>query len=413
MRLLANPLSGIMRFEFGTTAVVFISLLPYFPGCSSVKKSKEEINRKSSELNRSFKAANKNDDTLIDLADWLKLMQDFRVVDIPILPGSHNSASAEPREKMEGPMFKQFARQQEISIRDQLLSGARVLDFRLRFEGGLADKARGALELDEDAHSRIRISHGFDTSYRLEDALAEVMAFLYSHPTEFVVILLKGDWEPKKKFASDENKAQRVSEVANVLKTSGLGFVHPEEARNDDIKVSDVKGRVFLVSDWLQDDPTDDKNDLLQSNGIAYFSRSKYYKVCDIWNTKSKDAALTRIDNFMIMSRRTDENDRSLFALPGAALFVGVALDRTEPCGRPKKWADWFASNLETNSKWRSASSDKPVIGVVLTDFTNPALIKRLLDVGFSMAGLTKVKTKFSLDWFKQLELKCSFPSHD
>lgn len=386
-------------------------LLRHFPGCSSMKKSNDEINQKSRELTQSFKAAAKNGDTLIVLADWLKWMQNFRVVDIPILPGSHNSASSEPRKKMEGPMFKRFARQQEISIRDQLLSGARVLDFRLRFEGGLADKARGALELDEDAHSHIRISHGFDTSYRLEDALAEVKAFLDSHPTEFMVILLKGDWEPKKKFASDKNKAQRVSEVANVLKTSGLGFVRPEEARNNEVKVSDVRGRVFLVSDWLQDDPADANNDLLKSNGIEYFSRSTYYEVCDIWNSKSTDAALTRIDHFM--THEPSENDCSLFALPGAALFVGVALDRTEPCGRSKKWADWFASNLETNSKWRSASTEKPVIGVVLTDLANPALIKRFLDVGFSMAGLTKVKTKFSLDWFKQLELKCSFPSHD
>ncbi len=46
-------------------------------------------------------------------------------------------------------------------------------------------------------------------------------------------------------------------------------------------------------------------------------------------------------------------------------------------------------------------------IGIVLVDFANPALMKRLLDVGFKMAN-KKIKTNFPLEWFKKLELHCS-----
>jgi hypothetical protein len=403
-------------------------LLVNISGCFSTKKSAEEINKKSSELFQSFQEEARNGDVQVDLADWMSSVQDLKIVELPILPGSHNSASAKPRNLMDGPIF-QLARQQEISIADQLSSGVRVLDFRLRFESGVSDATREALKVDEDdgddGHSHIRLAHTYDTTYRLEKALEEVKAFLSAHPTEFIVILIKADWKPEDKFASNKNKGERVAELASVLKASNLKFVSPSSIVPMKAKVSDVKGQVFLVSDWLQTNPNDEERDLLAVNGIPYFGRDRFYSVCDVWSAESVQSALKKVDAFMKNSAKYsgvkppefDVEDCSTFALPGTKLFTGVALDRTEtstpPCVRSKKWTDWFASNLETNAQWRSASNNKPVIGVVLLDFANPALIKRTLDVGFAMAGQPKMKTKFSLDWFKTLDLHCSLTPNE
>jgi hypothetical protein len=151
----------------------------------------------------------------IPSSDWLSAFpDDYKIVDIPLIPGSHNSASARTRMAVG---IHQVARQQSLSIQRQLEAGVRLIDLRVRYD---------------EQKSIIRVVHTLDLSYTLAAAVSEISNFLSAHPSEFVVVMLRGDWPPSRSFAPDssELKDKRVGELVNVLKSSGINW-----ARNDEM----------------------------------------------------------------------------------------------------------------------------------------------------------------------------------
>ena len=397
-------------------ATGIVTMTIFFQGCFPISASHKSIEQRVDEVSASNKHDMEEGFKLILSSDWMRELGDTRLMDIQIIPGSHNSASAKPRNPEDGPGYE-FFRQQELSILDQLNSGVRLIDLRLRYQSGPVEAIRAALRTDK-TESHIRVSHSFDSSYVLEHALDEIRHFLGEHAGEVVLLMVRGDWPPEKHFSRPDQKEERVGEVAQLLNKSGLSFVRRSNLDPQKVTLGSVAGQVILISDWLQEDPNDSGKDLLKDNGIEYIPRSEFYKVCDAWNDKSVDDSLKKIDQLMTdtdrefdASRRrkpVDEKDCTTFAFHGSALFTGIGLDHSSitapPCVTSKNWIEWFISNLETNTKW----NPNVPIGIVLIDFTNPFTIKRLLDVGFNRANM-KVRVQFPIEWAKGLDLHCAF----
>ena len=108
-------------------------------------------------------------------SSWLQEFQETRLLDLPIIPASHNSASAERKSWIGMTLGSPWARQQSLPIKDQLMLGVRGIDFRLHVR--------------EDGE--VQISHGFDTTYSFKRGLEEIKDFLAEHGSEFVILFLR------------------------------------------------------------------------------------------------------------------------------------------------------------------------------------------------------------------------------
>jgi hypothetical protein len=371
----------------------------------------------------------------VDLSDWLSQFQEYQIRELPILPGTHNSGSAHPMKRSDGPGF-QMVRQQEISILDQLKSGVRLLDFRIRYiSSNPVSKIKGFLSLDDvtwgNEANHIVLAHTFELSYTLAAALREVSVFFHEHPTEFVAIMMRPDWEYETNFAKANQKAKRVQDLLDILKASNLAFAGSAHV-SAETTVGDVKGRVLLISEWLHENP-DGGKDLFDGSKIDYLPWRTTYKICDTWNDPSGEASARKVDNFMKQlgwfngnpeSMKTTHGGGKCIAIPGSAIFTGIGLDRTEapipPCIKSPQWIRWFTKELNTNPEWRPSKElaaterqgHKSVytpIGVVLFDFANPMAVKRLIDIGLEMAGKADIKATFPEPWFRSLDLKCYY----
>ena len=331
----------------------------------------------------------------VDLPNWLAEFPDeMKISSIPILPGSHNSGTAKTRMSFG---IHQIARQQHLSIRQQLESGIRMIDLRVRYD---TTPVSGFLF---GSRATIRVAHTLDTSYSFEQSLAEIKSFLDDHPTEFVVILLRGDWPPEFSFSAEPTKRARVAELANVLKASGLTFADNVGIESN---IGQVRGQALLVSQWFQYEAATDSNvDITTSEEevIPYVNWRTSYQVCDIWDDNFNEKISLKIDRFMRstqtvnvgeLEHATDSQEiqpRICSALPGSLLFTGVALDRTHgfiiPPGLTSNfWTAWFVNELETNESWRPAMSPPVPVGVVLLDFADAHFVERLIQVGLTMA---------------------------
>jgi hypothetical protein len=421
---MARIVIGVMMLIISSTVL---------SGCFSMSAflgAEDTIDRDRDIIEKSEKARHK-----VPLWSWLQEFEDFRIIDLPIIPGSHNSASSKPRRDTNGPLYAS-SRQQELSISQQLYSGVRLIDLRLRYVAKEDKSAAVKLSLapaaeDEEEEStwatNIVVSHTYDSSYTLATALQEMFDFLEKNPSEFVILLLRADWKYDEKFSRDEEKADRVHALSTVLKGSKLSFAGGSQVGFDS-RVKDVQGKVLLVSRWLHEDP-DRNTDLLTANGVNHFVWEQVYKVCDLWEDKNPQLASDKLDAFMkrtdffrglgtsIEAQIQDGDSFICNAMPRSALFIGVALDRTDtpvpPCIRSPQWTRWFLENLESNKQWRSnkrnSSNQFTPIGVVLSDFVNPITMKRLLEVGFRMAGKPDLRASFDLKVFNSFDLKCFY----
>jgi len=332
--------------------------------------------------------------TQIDLNNWLsEYPETMKVSEIPILPGSHNSGSSRSRLSVG---IYQIARQQKMSIKRQLESGIRVVDLRIRYDTKPVSKFVFGQAATKPV---IRVVHTLDTKYTLKQALGEIDAFLAKNDSEFVVILLRGDWPPESSFSPKETKRERVRQLADLLSDSGIDFA--SNVNKDSTTIGDVRGKAILVSQWFQEDPATRSNvDIVDSEGIVipYVNWNGNYQVCDIWDDNFDEKISLKVDRFMRSTQeknvgvieRVGNKPRVCDALPGSRLFTGVALDRTHgfiipPGLTSNSWTNWFIRELETNPEWRPSMSPAVPVGIVLFDFADARYVERLVKVGRKM----------------------------
>lgn len=300
--------------------------------------------------------------------DWLKDFQEYKLLELPIIPGSHNSATArQPKNAswIERLCFP-WARQQSFSVFDQLSMGVRAIDFRLHPVSGLFD--------DE-----IRISHSFDTDYTLERGLREIREFLQSHPTEFVIIFLRIDY--KFRFVdvnSDETKRVR-RRVAKIMEDSEIVFANVAEnfTGNDAIHISQVKVSNLAGKVLLYTHIGDANHVSLLEAGTDYPPRVEFdsFRAVDIWRNKFVNSPYGAK-----YTLRKHMEESTISALPLSHLR-GIAIDITTlliPAFTSPRLNNWFLNQLESNPTWKSRFQANP-LGVLQIDFVNPAIMGRIM----------------------------------
>jgi hypothetical protein len=205
------------------------------------------------------------------------------------------------------------------------------------------------------------LSHSFDTGYSLQNALDEIREFLEENPSEFVIIYSRIDhW-----WREDRTQGRRGGEILKVLESSNIKLADVDGDSIQRVCVSDVAGQVILM--------LPDNNSVLPSNcGLSFIDSRKFYNVFDVWKLQSLNEAMMRLDEHMISRVKSH----------GLSHLAGVALD-ISVTGLPPSWTshklnEWFMSKLEKDSKW---SCTEPPIGVLMLDFADEKLVRRLLSI--------------------------------
>jgi hypothetical protein len=287
-------------------------------------------------------------------SDWLSKFPETRIVELPLLLATHNSASNSCGDHV--PWWKQMcfciARQQSAYISDQLVMGVRFLDLRLHL-------------LSTPTGAEIHISHSLDTVYTLKTVLAEVSEFLRLHPSEFIIIYLRIDhW-----YRLDSDRDERAAKVRQVLTDSGAPFAdYSPLAEFSQTKVSDVSGKICLMF------PDNGTVVPRGSTDIGYIDSLRFYRVLDVWESSTVCDARAKLDNYM-GSRSSN---------PQADILTGVCLDLSVGIVIPPSWTSpslnrWFVEKLRTDPDWSKAQPHS--LGVLMLDFVDEDLVRELFEI--------------------------------
>jgi len=217
------------------------------------------------------------------------------------LPGTHDTAAIDRNlspSDAEGSVSSDAWDCQNLSIREQLEQGVRMLDIRIQLLSYLKS-SDGDIERVElyTCHGDFGVGMNFNRYQSLESAFEEITGFLADHKTETVVVLIKIDEEKyfyrgyrlfqgmgwKEADLSDDTRknalrADALKRLSDLIgKFSGSIHKTPPGAAGARVlpKLRDVRGKIFLLNrissepalhfgynlDWRQnkDDPTQDQ----------------------------------------------------------------------------------------------------------------------------------------------------------
>ena len=291
--------------------------------------------------------------TPYDRASWLSNFSDFRVLDLPVIPGTHNSASHQAAPGM-GKLIRDWTRNQHTFIADQLLNGVRFLDLRLH----------ARMEVPE-----IRVSHTIDTIYTLDRVVEEVSSFLLTHPSEFVVLFVQSDSDHP--FVHPEGEDRLL--VESTFRQKAHMLVNEKDLAK--LTVREAAGKmILLLKSW---------EILPQNSDIPNFHAKQYLNMCDLWYAWTWNGP--RGAGYWLKRCMDD------YAPTHRVGFFGVAVDFTLR-GRPQMTNIHnreFFSLWKTQRSWRTRRA-RPV-GIVMMDALGPREADKLLQYAqmYHDGGLT------------------------
>ena len=165
----------------------------------------------------------------VDNSQWMKSLQDNRLVANLSLPGSHDACTAEGwQSKLLGSIAEASAKTQDLTIREQLKVGMRVFDIRPE-------------RVFETTKYVLRCSHGMMfTNMMVSDFFQQLKEFLTTNPTEFCILTVDLSYTADKKAWGKEFTALISSDEFRSM------FVDFKPR----LTVGDMRGKVLILSKW-------------------------------------------------------------------------------------------------------------------------------------------------------------------
>ncbi|MGM0209120.1 1-phosphatidylinositol phosphodiesterase [Enterococcus sp. DIV0421] len=245
--------------------------------------------------------------------DWMKTISDDCLLSNISIPGTHDTMA-----HSRSLLFVDNTRTQSMNLEQQLLSGIRYLDIRLKYE------ERGLFSI---YHGPIYLGYDFD------DVLSTVKKFLSSNPSETVLMRVKQE----NSNASDPEMWKLFDQYDNKYK--GL-FWNYSFSRIDNPKLGDVRGKVVILSDiW----------GLKQGMPYSMLPKQDKYHLSTNWDLYSKwqyireeiDLANTLEDNLIHLNYLSGSGGVFPYFVASGHINPGTRSDRlstglTEPTFKNK-----------------------------------------------------------------------------
>jgi hypothetical protein len=286
-------------------------------------------------------------------SDWLSEFQATRIVDLPVIPASHNSGAAElgNNPTWQGDAMWNYAKTQNASIAEQLGLGIRMLDLRLH-----------VMYDNVDYVDQIRISHTYDSASTLPEVLDSVKTFLDEHTTEFVILYIRID----SVYPLLGNETAKHILIETTLANSGISFASYSAGDLKAMTVGDLAGKALLMGIG---------GDAFRSTNSRYsfVEASTNYSVCDIWELETITAAQAKLSSCF---PEVPPSGEITGILSGYA--IDGQLDGLPPSVGSVKMNDWFFNNFVNNPIW-IMRKDYPV-GILMIDFVNLDYMATIID---------------------------------
>lgn len=281
------------------------------------------------------------------LENWMERFADWRIVDIPIFPGTHHSGVNNPRKKTSQPVWG-WAKTQDIGIEEQLHIGVRFFDLRIRV----------IVKTGE-----VLISHGLTSDTSLQDALEVVGTYLSNHPTEGVLLYIR----PDKWHGIDKESSELLSKVLDKAPVSCCP-VENKETHLRDLRMKHLAGKALIVT------PEGILNESIPS------IRPTCLQYCDIWQENSIEDAKAKVEQYM-RTRPTASNDA----------FGGIALDGTFPIRQQSQTSrelnQWCIEKLSNDDSWKDRI-ELHQFGIVLIDFADFDILNFFIGINNKLIGI-------------------------
>lgn len=240
---------------------------------------------------------------------WLgKVPDGVPLFEIPVIPGTHNSATSRPLNRFGAALPWVWAQCQAATIREQLEMGVRSLDLRLFNETQKTNTRVPGDDVDAQVVV-IRISHSYRSDQTFAGIVQTVIHFLREHPSEFLIVRFKRDWPHRHKWSALAQ--QRLLAVLNSV-PSPQALAAPADARTC---LGEVRGRIIFAC------PDDGLR--IRPNNIAFCNR------LDVWNAKSQKRARELLHAYSVRRRwredlKTTCQTKGLLRSVGANVVVGA-----------------------------------------------------------------------------------------
>jgi hypothetical protein len=208
-----------------------------------------------------------------------------------MIPGTLNSASIEPLHFWTYLVWP-WVQNQDKSISTQLQLGVRYIDLRVSQE-----------------NDRIFCSHRFLTSTSLIDALNQIRCFLWNHPTEFVLLYIRADFDNL-----DHTDFKKVSQIVFDelnFKSINTSYIYRGDTfKRGETNVADLQGKVVLFHEFPRVIMTPTTTETSRSPAkIISFDYSLTMDLVQMWNAPL-DQALTlgmqKLDDFFNYTDRSE-----------------------------------------------------------------------------------------------------------
>jgi len=278
------------------------------------------------------------------LENWMENFSEWRLLDVPIIPGTHHSGVNNPRKRTSQPVWG-WAKCQDIGIEEQLHCGVRFFDLRVR----IIPKTEEVL-----------ISHGLTSDTSLAEAIEVISAFLKEHPSEGVLMYIRADrWHGVDKDSADL--------LAKIIKTTGMPLVQEPDLSN--LRVKDISGKALIISTT---------ETLRPQSGIPFLNND-VLQYCDIWQESTIEGAKSKIESYML--KKPDNKNT----------FGGVAIDGTFPIRQQSQTSRelnaWFVDMLSTDDAWKDRIELNP-FGIVMIDFADFDILNFLISINNKLINI-------------------------
>ena len=296
----------------------------------------------------------------VPYADWLSDFQDTLLVNLPVLPGSHDSGAMSISESASWSAETgwPFAQTQTLSISEQLNLGIRFLDLRLHVYYN-----------EIDIFDQIVISHLYDSSVTLDSVLSQVSDFLSAQPTEFVVLYLRID----SAHPLEGDVAAKSQFVVDTIVNSGVAIA--DFTSISTIKVSAVAGKVLLLSPSGTVFP-------VSTSSFNYIDSTVGYSICDIWQETTIGAAQSVLSACfpIVPVSGTITNVLTGYALDGT-------LNNSPPIDTSLVMNDWFFAEWSSNTNWVNRKNYP--IGILLINFVSETYMSQVIGEALNSGSIS------------------------
>ncbi len=261
--------------------------------------------------------------------DWMNKLSDKTKFSSLTIPGTHNSCS------FYGTVI---ARTQTWSITDQLLSGIRYFDIRLRLFENL-----------------LRLQHGITNQYAFfDEILGYFINFLKEYPKETIFMAVQKEYK-------DYNTNKTIEELFNEYTKDYKEYIIEYEGK--DIEIGNLRGKILFINVFHG------KVHLTKLYKVQNFFRVNFYD-----DMKKKKRLVKKMFN----RAQTLTNDGNIYLnyLSGVSDYGFIT---------PKAVA------YETNKEVFKYNGR---LGIVLLDFPGEELISYLIEQNFKNENIKKSKTE-------------------